>query len=148
MKPEAAVRRSAAKYRQLSHTADLAWQIRGGSLAELFENAAGALTATMTDRRFLRRREKLTVSLESPDREALLVDWLNRLLYLFDVQGFLGREFHLTSLSDRRLEAIAWGEALDPERHPQKTAVKAATYHHLEIRRREKGWQAIVILDL
>lgn len=148
MKPEAAARSHAAKYRQLPHTADLAWQIRGGSLGELFENAAGALTATMTDRRYVRRREKRTVSLESPDREALLVDWLNHLLYLFDVEGFLGREFHLTSLSDWRLKATVWGEAFDAGRHPQKTAVKAATYHHLEIRPRGTGWQALVILDL
>ena len=147
MKPEASARRR-AKYWQLSHTADLAWRIRGESLTELFENAAAALVATMTDRRYLRRREKRQISIESSDREALLVDWLNHLLYLFDVEGFLGREFHVTSLTDRRLEAIAWGEGFDPERHPEKTAIKAATYHHLEIGPRDDGWQATVILDL
>ena len=61
MKPGGAAQRQAAKYRQLPHTADLAWRMRGQSLAELFENAAGALTATMTDRRYLRRRERRTV---------------------------------------------------------------------------------------
>jgi SHS2 domain-containing protein len=29
-----------------------------------------------------------------------------------------------------------------------KNAVKAATYHHLEITRWDHGWQATVILDL
>lgn len=148
MKPEVSARRRPAKYRQLPHTADLAWLIRGASLPELFENAAGALVATMTDRRYLRRREKRQIEVESPDREALMVDWLNHLLYLFDVEGFLGREFHVTSLTDQRLEAIAWGEGFDPERHPEKTAIKAATYHHLEIGPRGDGWQAMVILDL
>ncbi|MFI5332246.1 MAG: archease [Desulfobaccales bacterium] len=148
MKPEVSARRRPAKYRQLPHTADLAWRIRGGSLPELFENAAGALVATMTDRRYIRRLEKRAIAVESPDREALLVDWLNRLLYLFDVAGFLGREFHVTALTDRRLQATAWGEVFDPERHPEKTAIKAATYHHLEIVPRGDGWQATVILDL
>jgi protein archease len=148
MKPEASVRRRHAKYWQLPHTADLAWRIRADSLPELFENAAGALTSTMTDRRYLRRRKKREIEVESPDREALLVDWLNHLLYLFDVEGFLGREFHVVSLTGQRLEAIAWGEGFDPERHPEKTAIKAATYHHLEIGPREGGWQATVILDL
>ena len=137
-----------AKYRQLPHTADLAWRLWGASLPELFENAAGALVATMTHRRYLRRLEKRQITVESPDREALLVDWLNYLLYLFDVEGFLGREFHVTSLTDQRLEASAWGEGFDPERHPEKTAIKAATYHHLEIGPRGDGWQAMVILDL
>lgn len=148
MKPESSARRRPAKYRQLPHTADLAWRIWGGNLPELFENAAGALVATMTDRRYIRRLEKREIAVESPDREALLVDWLNHLLYLFDVAGFLGREFHVTALTDQRLQATAWGEAFDPERHPGKTAIKAATYHHLEIVPRGNGWQATVILDL
>jgi SHS2 domain-containing protein len=148
MKPDGSARRRIAKYRQLPHTADLAWRIRGGSLPELFENAAGALVATMTDRRYIRRREKREIAVESPDREALMVDWLNHLLYLFDVAGFLGREFQVTTLTNERLEAEAWGEAFDPERHPEKTAIKAATYHHLEIVPRGNGWQATVILDL
>ncbi len=147
MKAEGSARRR-PKYRQLPHTADLAWRIRGGTLKELFENAAGALVATMTDRRYIRRLEKRAIAVESPDREALLVDWLNHLLYLFDVAGFLGREFQVTTLTDRRLRATAWGERFDPERHPEKTAIKAATYHHLEIVPRGDGWQATVILDL
>ncbi len=148
MKPEGSARRRPAKYRQLPHTADLAWRIRGDSLPQLFENAAGALVATMTDRRYIRRLKKWEITVESPDREALLVDWLNRLLYLFDVAGFLGREFQVTTLTNRRLQATAWGEVFDPERHPEKTAIKAATYHHLEIVPRGDGWQATVILDL
>ncbi len=88
MKPEVPARRRHTKYRQLPHTADVAWRIRGDSLPELFENAAGALVATMTARRYLRRLEKRQIAVESPDREALMVDWLNHLLYLFDVEGF------------------------------------------------------------
>jgi SHS2 domain-containing protein len=148
MKQRGSPRRRQANYRQLSHTADLAWRIWGASLTELFENAGGALSATLTDRRTVRRQETRQVSLEAPDREALLVDWLNHLLYLFDIEGFIGREFRVASLSPVRLEAQALGEIFDPARHPQKTAVKAATYHHLEITPKNRGWQATVILDL
>ena len=144
MKPEVSARRHHAKYRQLPHTADLAWRLWGDSLPELFENAAGALVATMTDRRYLRRREKRQIEVESPDREALMVDWLNYLLYLFDVTGFLGREFQVTALTDQSLRAVAWGEKFDPER----TAVKAATFHQLKIVPVKDGWQATVVLDL
>ncbi len=135
-------------YRQLPHTADMAWRIRGATLAELFANAGGALTATLTDRRYLRRTQVRELTVEAPDREALLVDWLNRLLYLFDVEGFLGREFQVVELSPQRLRARVRGEIFDPGRHPEKTGVKAATYHHLEIKRTRGGWQATVILDL
>jgi SHS2 domain-containing protein len=136
------------KYRPLSHTADLGWRLTGASLNELFENAAAALVATMVDRRTIRRNEVRQVSLESADRESLLVDWLNHLLYLFDVDAFLGRDFQVEFPSPRRLRAKVWGERFDPGRHPEKTAVKAATYHHLEIVQEDGGWRATVILDL
>ena len=135
-------------YRQIPHTADLAWRLWGKDLPELFENAGRALSATLTDIRFLRRRETRQVSLESSDREALLVDWLNHLLYLFDIDGFLGRDFQVGVLTSERLEARVEGEIFDAARHPSKTAVKAATFHQLAIVPADDGWRATVVLDL
>jgi SHS2 domain-containing protein len=135
-------------YRQIPHTADLAWRLWGKNLPELFENAGRALSATLTDIRFLRRRETRQVSLESSDREALLVDWLNHLLYLFDIDGFLGRDFQVVALTSERLEARVRGDIFDAARHPTKTAVKAATFHNLEIIPEPDGWRATVVLDL
>ncbi|MDD2901152.1 MAG: archease [Syntrophales bacterium] len=137
-----------AKYRQLSHTADLGLRIWGSTPEELFENAGEALTAVLTDRRRLRLRHIEEITVEAPDLEALLVAWLNHLLYLYDVDAFLGREFKVQGLSPQHLKALARGETYDPQRHESKTAVKAATYHHLEIANLNGGWQATVILDL
>ena len=146
-KPEVSPRRR-RPYRQLPHTADLAWRLWGKDLPELFENAGCALSATLTDRRYLRRRATRTVRLTAIDVEALLVDWLNHLLYLFDLDGFLGRDFQVVSLTDERLEARVTGESFDPDRHPELTAVKAATFHQLSIAPAGNGWQATVVLDL
>ena len=148
MTPISGPKRQHHPYRTLSHTADLGLRIWGADLAELYENAAKALIATLTDRRRLRLREDKEITVEAPDREALLVAWLNHLLYLYDIDGFLGRDFDIVDLSPERLTAIARGEQFDPERHEGKTAVKAATYHQLEITQMEDAWRATVILDL
>ena len=145
---EAASQPRRRPYRQIPHTADLAWRLWGGDLPELFENAGRALSATLTDIRSLRRRETREVSLESSDREALLVDWLNHLLYLFDIDGFLGRDFQVRALTSDHLEAEVEGEIFDASRHPAKTAVKAATFHKLAIVPADDGWRATVVLDL
>ncbi len=136
------------KYRQLAHTADLGLRIWGASREELFENAGAALSAVLTDRRRLRREKTEEITVEAPDLEALLVAWLNHLLYLYDVNAFLGREFKVRELTPQRLAARARGETYDPGRHVARTAVKAATYHHLEIANRHGRWEATVILDL
>jgi SHS2 domain-containing protein len=146
--PEAASRPRRRPYQQIPHTADLAWRLWGKNLPELFENAGRALSATLTDIRFLRRRETRQVSLESSDREALLVDWLNHLLYLFDIDGFLGRDFQVGALTSEHLEARVRGEIFDAARHPTKTAVKAATFHQMAIVPADDGWRATVVLDL
>ena len=140
--------RTRRPYRELPHTADLAWRLWGKDLPELFENAGRALSATLTDRRYLRGRVTREVSLTAGDREALLVDWLNHLLYLFDLDGFLGRDFQVESLNDERLEARVTGESFDPARHPERTGVKAATFHQLSIVPVKDGWEATVVLDL
>ena len=137
-----------AKYRQLSHTADLGLRIWGSTPEELFENAGEALTAVLTDRRRLRLRNIEEISVTAPDLEALLVAWLNHLLYLYDVDAFLGGKFKVWELNAQHLQGQAWGETYDPQRHVSKTAVKAATYHHLEIAKRNSRWEATVILDL
>lgn len=132
----------------MPHTADLAWRLWGKDLPELFENAGRALSATLTDLRYLRRRATREVRLKAFDREALLVDWLNHLLYLFDLDGFLGRDFQVEALTPRRLEARVTGEIFDPGRHPSLTGVKAATFHQLSVVPVQDGWQATVVLDL
>ena len=88
------------------------------------------------------------MSLTAIDREALLVDWLNHLLYLFDLDGFLGRDFQVESLTPERLKARVTGESFDPARHPARTGVKAATFHQLSIVPVKDGWEATVVLDL
>ncbi len=135
-------------FRPFFHTADLGLHIWGRDPAEIFAHAAQALVATLTDRRRLRRRESRNIIVEAPDQEALLVAWLNHLLYLYDLDGFLGREFHILELSPESLKALARGDIFDPERHIGKTAVKAATFHRLAIAPQADGWQATVILDL
>ena len=116
-KPEASPRRP-RPYRQLRHTADLAWRLWGKISRSSLKTPGGALSATLTDRRYLRGRAIRQVRLTADNQEALLVDWLNHLLYLFDIDGFLGRDFQVESLTPENLEARVSGESFDPARHP------------------------------
>jgi uncharacterized repeat protein (TIGR01451 family) len=76
----------------------------------------------------LRRRRLALLNAEAGDRQTLE----QRHGQVWDGVE-LGRDFKVESLTSRRLRARVYGEIFDPARHPEKTAVKAATYHHLEI---------------
>ena len=70
----------------------------------------------------------------SSDREALAVDWLNDLLFRYEAEGFLPKEFEVSvDQTGTALEARCTGERADPARHRLGTAVKAATYHALKV---------------
>lgn len=135
-------------YHLLTHTADLGFRLYGETLAELFMNAGLALYGTITDRRKIKAQDHQEVVVESIDVGALLVDWLNQLLYLFETKGFLGREIQVEEITSTRLTASLRGERFDPERHEFKTGIKAATYHNLEVKPTATGWEATVILDI
>jgi SHS2 domain-containing protein len=138
----------AAGYRSIPHTADAGFKLWGPTLADVFVQAAYALTSLMTDRRHLQNREILEVEVEASDQEILLVDWLNYVLYLYDTKSFFAKDIDVLEISEQQLKARLAGEELDPARHILKTGVKAATYHQLSIRRQDSGWEATVIFDL
>ena len=137
-----------ADFEFLPHTADVAVVARGESLRELFEHAGLALFSLLTDVEGVRDRTSTQVEIQSPDRESLLVDWLNELLYLFDCEGKLFCRFTVSELGESSLKAEVRGERIDPGRHRIKMGVKAVTYHDLEIKRSDDGWMARMVFDV
>ena len=120
----------------IDHTADVAADLDGQTPGELFASAARALTDTITPLEGVRPSIPQSVTAEAATLEDLLVDWLNELLYRFEVQNMLFSQFdvRIDGAEGRwRLEATASGEPFDPARHPSRVAIKSATYHGLRV---------------
>lgn len=135
-------------FETFEHTADIGLVARGRTPEEMFEHAAMGLVDLIVDPAGLGEGTRLEVSLSAQDREALLIAWLNELLYLLDARGFLPRSCRVTRLSDTELAAELLGDTVDRTRHTLRRLVKAATYHRLRIARIDGTWEARVILDL
>jgi SHS2 domain-containing protein len=136
------------KFELLEHTADVGVIATGDSLAEALAWAARGMFSVIVEPDSVVSVSSLEVSVSSPDQEALVVDWLNELLYRYEAEGFLPGEF-LVSVDETgtSLEAQCLGEPFDPERHHILTSVKAATYHELMVTHNQQ-WQIRVILDV
>ncbi len=135
-------------FETFEHTADIGLVARGRTLEEVFTHAAEGLVDIMVDPEGLHETTRLEVTVSAPDREALLVAWLNELLYLLDTRGLLPRQCRIIHLTETGLTAEIAGEAIDPQRHRIRRMVKAATYHGLHLAREDGRWEARVILDL
>src|SRR4029079_1182326 len=76
-------------YTFIDHTADIAADLTGRTVAELFFAAAQALTDTLTELDRVHPVVTQFVTVEAATIEDLLVDCLNELLYRFEVQNML-----------------------------------------------------------
>ena len=80
--------------------------------------------------------------------EALVVNWINELLYLHDVEGFVLQDLDRPRLTGARVHATLTGEPIDPARHPRGILVKAATFHQLAVVHAPGRVNVRVVLDV
>jgi SHS2 domain-containing protein len=143
---------SEGKFEFLEHTADILIAAHGRNMQEAFENAALAMFEVMTDTTKVSPTQEDTLEVEAEDEYALLYSWLEALLVKFEVNGILYSKFSVSSIEENeegfKLKASAWGEKFSAEKHPQKVAVKAVTYHRMEIIKEHDKVTLEFILDI
>jgi SHS2 domain-containing protein len=136
------------RYETFDHTADIGVRVFGRTVEEVFANAAYALFDQLTDLRKVGETATQEISVEGADREDLLIRWLGELLFLCQGRGYLFKEFSILHLDSNSLRANARGEIFDPSRHRFKTEIKAVTYHQVEVKLKDKGWEGKVVFDI
>lgn len=131
-------------FREVEHTADRAFTVRGRDLAELFAHAAHALCAIQGQPTDTQETVSREVEVSGVDRETLLVNWLNELLYLQDVHKEAYSRFAVAAISDRSLRVCLRGE---PNASSRRT-IKAVTFHGLKVEWLSDGWEATIVVDV
>jgi SHS2 domain-containing protein len=135
----------------VEHPSDIGFRAYGRDLAEAFENAALALFEVMVDTGRVEPKQEIGVEISAEDEEALLYDWLDHLISLHDSQNMVFSEFKIQISKTPRglkLSGKVRGERFDPSRHPGRTAVKAMTYHMMEIKRGPGECSVQAVVDI
>jgi SHS2 domain-containing protein len=135
-------------YQTFEHTADLGLHIEAPNRDALFAEAGRAFLSILVENpEDVRPECEIHFEIEGSELDFLLFDWLNELLFHFERDRLLLSEFNVT-LDEIGLKAKGRGEPLDRNRHELSHEVKAITYHQLEVKPIEHGWQARVIVDI
>ena len=132
----------------IDHTADIGIVVYGIDLKQVFTNAALGLFNLMADLDGLKENVKREVKVSSEDLEVLLVEWLNELIYIFDVEHILFKRFDINELSDTGIKATCFGEKVKPGQHRLKREIKAATYHMLHLKKDDGNYKVQIIFDI
>jgi SHS2 domain-containing protein len=128
---------------EVEHTADRALRVWGAELPDLFAGAARGMVGLMADLNCLQATRWRELRLEAPDRETLLVAWLNELLFLTEAEGLLFVEYRVKSVTETAL--VAWVGGTPGE--ITGAHFKAATFHNLELVHDGTGWSTLITFD-
>jgi protein archease len=135
-------------YEAFEHTADIGLHAYGRTLPELFIHAAAGMESLMVAPEQLETRVSREVSAEGHDLVALLVAWLNQLIFLFDTEYLLCKEFEINDFTGTRIRATVSGESYDAARHDLSSAIKAVTWHEAGVEVDADGYRARIIFDI
>jgi SHS2 domain-containing protein len=135
-------------YETFEHTADLGLRVRAATLDELFADAAcGLFSMIVPSLDTVRPLQAVEFRIAGDPTDLLLFDWLNELLYTYEVRHLLLAQFDV-KVNEQGLTATARGEPTAPARHALDHEVKAITYHGLKLEHTANGWLAEVIVDI
>jgi SHS2 domain-containing protein len=134
------------QYEFLEHTADIKFKAWGETLGEAFESAVLALASFIgKDEKIMHRRGK-TVNVKGKDREELLYNFLEEIIYLIDSEGFVTAKANVNILGNT-LKAELFGD--DASNYEGLEHVKAPTYAEMYVKEKAgKGWELQVVMDV
>jgi len=138
-------------YEIIEHTADVGLKVYSPSLKELFENAARGMFEIIAGKYYGEKidiQKSIHIKKEVDAFEELLVDWLSELLYIFNKEKILFRDFNVLELNYNGLSGIASGRSIDFRYANLRTEIKAVTFHNLKIEENEKGFSCGIIFDV
>ena len=76
------------------------------------------------------------------------MDFLREILYMYNGEGLLLKEFVISGMDNFHIKGTARGELFSKERHHMNIEIKAVTYHRVEIRKTLGTWIGRVIFDV
>lgn len=128
------------------HTGEVRLEATAPSCEELFADAGRALAELMLGElpEGLALGPERRVEVHARDRAALLVEWLNELIFLSETSKQVFTQLVVEHVDDQHARAVIRGVFPDA----LKTAVKAATLHGVSVESSGGSWRASVVLDV
>ena len=136
-------------YKFLDHATDAIIEVRAKDLKEAFVVAADAEINLTLDQDKVEEKDQKKFSANGKDLRYLLFSWLEEIPFVLITEGFAIKriEFDIEEKDGYKINATAFGEALDVKKHNFKVEIKAPTFYEMEINQND-GVYMKFLLDL
>lgn len=139
------------KFKQIDHTADIAFEVIGESIEELFSASASAWRKTVSDEKDLKQKEIKEIKLNSSSLEILLVDFLSELNYKLFTKNWLFnsiKKIDITYLRDSYMLISEIEGSPLTQGIKIKQEIKAITFHQMNIRYEKGLYFTLIVFDI
>ncbi|MCK4967511.1 MAG: archease [Candidatus Aenigmarchaeota archaeon] len=138
------------KYEYLEHTADAKFKAYGKTLESAFSNSALAVFNIIVDTKKVDSKIKKEIKLSGKNKESLLFDFLDELLFFLDSENFILHEVLDIEIINKNdeflLSANVVGDEIN-EKYEVAGIVKAITYNEMEIIKKNGSWVITAVVD-
>jgi len=117
----------------IEHPSDIGILAYGSNYKETFENAAFGMFSAMAELSEVQPKSSFEIKVKGGDREELLVNFLNELIFLMDAKKMLLKDFSIYKLTDKELKAHVSGDLIQSGLTDLHRPIKAATFNQLEV---------------
>jgi len=138
-------------YNFIDHTADIAVEISGSSLEDLFTAGAEAWQHSIVDEIKIEADDFIEIELSSSSKEELLITFLNELNYLLLTKKWLCISIQALKIFDDidECELSAELKGIKVKNDIQlKQEIKSVTYHQVEIVDANGNYSTLVVFDI
>lgn len=135
-------------FRTIDHSADVAVEIEGDTIEELFIEGMCALSSIAVKCSEKKIDEDIEVEVEGIDMEDLFVRWLNEGIYLIYVKKLLPVKISHVRIKSLKIFASLGVKRIVQNRERYLMELKAATYHGLSLEKVNRGYRIKVVFDI
>ena len=138
-------------YKFIDHTADIAVELEGSSLEELFIAGFEAWLSIVIDANNLKADDLIDVDISANSKEGLLVSFLNELNVLLSTKKWI-----CLSVQSIKIIEDSHGFEVSAElsgiklknNFSLKQEIKSVTYHKMEIVKKKNNYSTLVVFDI
>lgn len=132
-------------YKFLEHTADLRLQVEAATYSGLLQEAVAGLFTYLKPTPAKTNKVQRRLMLSAPDKTALLIDFLNQVLFLAQSHKEMYDTIEFEICEERQIKCSLLG-------YPVKKFgrdIKAVTHHEAQVEYRPLlGWRAQLVFDI
>jgi len=138
-------------YKFIDHTADIACEVSGDTLEELFTASVEAWRNSVVEETKYCNREIKKFKLKAFSKEQLLVDFISEVNYYLFTRNWL---FNLVLRLEIKQKNNTWILSTEIEGMPVsqdveiKQEIKAITFHQMNIEKRNNKYYTLIVFDI